>query len=197
MTKKRVSDARIKLLNDISDLASGLGKLQKKRDTLSERIRVTEPKLWGLKELLLRDDLADNYGKPVICNKANECGAFSCPHGRIHTCDGTCIRYCFLSEEQGLNGETCIPVTKPNQRKQSMAEYNGHPSYNAWNVSLWLNNDEGLYRMMVDAVRTNQNRRAAAEQVLDCLKECCGEYPKTPDGVPYTITNIIRAMVEL
>lgn len=27
-----------------------------------------------------------------------------------------------------------------------MSAYNGHRSWNAWNVSLWLNNDEGLYR---------------------------------------------------
>jgi hypothetical protein len=31
--------------------------------------------------------------------------------------------------------------------------YNGHRSWNAWNVSLWLNNDEGLYNLMVEAIR--------------------------------------------
>ena len=30
-----------------------------------------------------------------------------------------------------------------------MAKYQGHRSWNAWNVSLWINNDEGLYRAAV------------------------------------------------
>lgn len=34
-----------------------------------------------------------------------------------------------------------------------MAQYNGYPSWNAWNVSLWINNDEGLYNLCRDAVR--------------------------------------------
>ena len=27
--------------------------------------------------------------------------------------------------------------------------YNGHKNYNHWNVSLWINNDEWLYRLLV------------------------------------------------
>ena len=28
-------------------------------------------------------------------------------------------------------------------------EYNGHKNWNHWNVSLWLYNDEAMYREMV------------------------------------------------
>jgi hypothetical protein len=73
--------------------------------------------------------------------------------------------------------------------------YNGHPSYNAWNVSLWLNNDEVLYNLMRDAVRVTSTREEAAHQMMYWfnLRGVKG----TPDGVPYTVTNIRRAMVEL
>jgi len=117
MTKKQVSSARLKLRNDISDLDNRLDKLEKKQAAISEKIRATEHKLWWLKELQLRDDIVDNYGKPVICNKADECDYFSCPHWRIHTCNDTCAKYCSKAEELGFNGDTCIPVTKPKKAK--------------------------------------------------------------------------------
>ena len=68
--------------------------------------------------------------------------------------------------------------------------YNGHKNYNAWNVSLWINNDEGLYSLAKWAVRTSNNRQQAAEKILESLPE------KTPDGVKYTITNIKKALVD-
>ena len=68
--------------------------------------------------------------------------------------------------------------------------YNGHKNYNAWNVSLWINNDEGLYSLAKGAVRTSNNRQQAAEKILESLPE------KTPDGVKYTITNIKKALVD-
>jgi hypothetical protein len=70
-----------------------------------------------------------------------------------------------------------------------MASYNGHKNYNSWNVSLWLNNDEAAYRLMLDCIKRTRNRKAAAERMINCLPE------KTPDGVPYSLTNIVLAMV--
>lgn len=49
--------------------------------------------------------------------------------------------------------------------------YNGHPSYNHWNVALWFSNDEGLYNLVVEGFE--------ADQLVALL-------PETPDGVEVT-----------
>lgn len=80
-------------------------------------------------------------------------------------------------------------TTRPDRR------YNGHRNRNHWNVSLWLNNDEGLYRMMLDAIRSAPNREAAASQLhyeLAFSGNGC-----TPDGVRYSKSAIRAAMVGL
>lgn len=69
--------------------------------------------------------------------------------------------------------------------------YNGHPSYAAWNVSLWIGNDESLYQLARECIRRNRTRDQAAREMLAYLPE------RTPDGVPYTLTNVRRAMVGL
>ena len=54
-----------------------------------------------------------------------------------------------------------------------MKKYNGHPSYNHWNVALWFANDYGLYRL---AIQCKTGRE---------LMERCDDigFHKTPDGV--------------
>lgn len=72
-------------------------------------------------------------------------------------------------------------------------EYQGHPSWNHWNVSLWLNNDEPLYRFCLDSVRTMGVERAAHHVTAAFWGE------KTPDGAPYdyvTVHYAIRNMEE-
>lgn len=81
-----------------------------------------------------------------------------------------------------------------------MATYNGHPSRNYWNVSLWIGNDQGLYRLAQDCIRNTPTRRDAAILMLDMIREHHGAesgdecIPTTPDGSPYTVASIQHAM---
>ena len=66
--------------------------------------------------------------------------------------------------------------------------YNGHKNWNHWNVSLWLNNDEGLYRMARSFAR-QYGIGVGAVKLAQALQ---GE--RTPDGAPYSVTTIRAAM---
>ena len=75
-----------------------------------------------------------------------------------------------------------------------MSKFNGHKNWNHWNVSLWINNDEGLYRMALDMCR-RYKREEAARRMLESLS-CCG-VTHTPDGAPYSVSSIKGAMREM
>ena len=76
-----------------------------------------------------------------------------------------------------------------------MTTYNGHINWNYWNVSLWINNDEGLYNLALRAVDqmrksdSNYTLTMAAEWFLDAVGET-----KTPDGAVYTMPNVRAAL---
>ena len=72
--------------------------------------------------------------------------------------------------------------------------YNGHPSYNAWNVALWIGNDEGLYNA-AKYYRQIHGLRGGAEAFIAQM-ERMGQ-PRTGDGVRWTVTNVMRAMRDL
>ena len=73
--------------------------------------------------------------------------------------------------------------------------YNGHPSYNYWNVALWIANDEGLYRLALDCIRQTGTRAEAARAMLEALSGGREHIiPTTPDGAPYTVKSIQHAM---
>jgi len=72
-----------------------------------------------------------------------------------------------------------------------MAQYHGHRSWNAWNVSLWLHNDEGLYRTMRSYIWTYGTKEKAARAMA---RDYAGE--RTPDGGRYNFTTIRLAMQE-
>lgn len=72
-----------------------------------------------------------------------------------------------------------------------MAAYNGHRSWNAWNVSLWINNDEGLYFRAVELAKQYGINKGARLM----FRELEGE--KTPDGAVYNLTCVREAMREI
>lgn len=75
-----------------------------------------------------------------------------------------------------------------------MASYNGHKNYAQWNQSLWINNDEGLYRMALDHVRNcSGGKDKAAQNILDDLLDMNNFH--TPDGVKWSKSGIRAALV--
>ena len=61
-----------------------------------------------------------------------------------------------------------------------------------WNVYLWIANDEGLYQKGRLAIQQTHSLRSAAELLLAWLHET--EQYATPDGVPYSKTNLLHAL---
>ena len=70
--------------------------------------------------------------------------------------------------------------------------YNGHRSWNAWNVALWIGNDEALYYLAKRALRTG-NATHAAHYFIESL----GDDKKTPDGATYNFKCVREALVGL
>ena len=64
--------------------------------------------------------------------------------------------------------------------------YNGWKNRETWNVSLWINNDEGLYRAAVDFM---ENTKAKAPY-KDFIASIGLEHSKTPDGIAYISTKL-------
>ena len=76
---------------------------------------------------------------------------------------------------------------------QTMREYNGHRSWNAWNVSLWISNDEGIYNFALDCLKRAKNNTARASRLF--MQDYRGA--KTPDGAPYGVMTVKLALTGL
>ena len=81
-----------------------------------------------------------------------------------------------------------------------MKNYNGHRSWNAWNVSLWINNDEAMYNAARATVDEFRNRMPEATNNKVYLKAARELYQnglwneKTPDGANYNILCVKLAL---
>jgi hypothetical protein len=71
-------------------------------------------------------------------------------------------------------------------------QYNGHKNWNHWNVSLWINNEETLYRLAIDCLKSATNKQGAARGFMHCLASA--GVKKTPDGAPYSVTSILAVL---
>jgi hypothetical protein len=75
--------------------------------------------------------------------------------------------------------------------------YQGHKNWNHWNVSLWLNNDEALYRSMLSWIKAagrSKQRAAKAFHYALTSSEYGNPITHTPDGAPYSVSAIRAAM---
>lgn len=70
--------------------------------------------------------------------------------------------------------------------------YQGHKSRAAWNVALYLFNEEPLYRLAQAAVAESATLDNAALNILHFLHEA--GVTKTPDGYRYTKTTVRLAL---
>lgn len=72
-----------------------------------------------------------------------------------------------------------------------MTEYQGHRSWNAWNVSLYIANDEGTYREAVDCLRKTKTLGAAV-RLWGRNTGLIGT--RTPDGAVYNVLSVKLAL---
>jgi len=81
-----------------------------------------------------------------------------------------------------------MPAPKP---------YNGHHCWNCWNVSLWIANDEPLYRAAVECrrrPRASGKPGTLAVATRRFFAEVLPQGSRTPDGAKYTWRAVCHAL---
>lgn len=71
-----------------------------------------------------------------------------------------------------------------------MKEYNGHRSWNAWNVCLWICNVEAIYEFAMACLKHTKNNHARASRIF--MDSYGGQ--KTPDGAVYNHLSVKLAL---
>lgn len=66
--------------------------------------------------------------------------------------------------------------------------YEGYPSWNSWNVSLWINNEYALYKVAYEVVQLRGMERA-----VEILTNWWGN-KRTPDGAVFNKRSIKLAL---
>lgn len=72
--------------------------------------------------------------------------------------------------------------------------FNGHKDYEHWNVSVWITNDEYLYRLALASIEEHPGTIAGA--VADFRAQAPA---RTPDGVRFTkdrVTAVFKDLIE-
>lgn len=87
--------------------------------------------------------------------------------------------------------------TSTTKRTSNMSDndYNGWANYETWNISLWINNDEGIYNHARDLMDSWCDDSYGCMETFDsrAAREVCGElFPsgKTPDDVQMSDSSI-------
>lgn len=75
-------------------------------------------------------------------------------------------------------------------------EYQGHESWNAWNVALWIENNEPLYRLAMDCVRRprKDGKPVSANVAALRFSQSVPSSERTPDGARFSHRSVRLAM---